>query len=59
VGIDIFHGYGFGMAKSSWFLPVAIPTRLKLERKMLWLSLTMDGLDQPTGNPSIGGDGRS
>jgi hypothetical protein len=25
-GIDIFHGYGFGMAKPSGFVPVAIST---------------------------------
>jgi hypothetical protein len=24
IGIDIFHGYGFGMAKPSGFVPVAI-----------------------------------
>jgi cytochrome c biogenesis factor len=24
MGIDIFHGYGFGMAKPSGFVPVAI-----------------------------------
>jgi hypothetical protein len=28
MGIDIFHGYGFEMAKSSGFVPVAISTRV-------------------------------
>jgi hypothetical protein len=27
MGIDIFHGYGFGTAKPSGFVPVAISTR--------------------------------
>jgi hypothetical protein len=26
MGIDIFHGYGFGTAKPSGFVPVAIST---------------------------------
>jgi hypothetical protein len=27
MGIDIFHGYGFGTAKPSGFVPVAISSR--------------------------------
>jgi hypothetical protein len=30
MGIDIFHGYGFGTVKPSGFVPVAISTRLDL-----------------------------
>jgi hypothetical protein len=29
MGIDIFHGYGFGTAKPSGFVPVAISSNLK------------------------------
>jgi hypothetical protein len=30
MGIDIFHGYGFGTAKPSGFVPVAISTLVLL-----------------------------
>jgi hypothetical protein len=34
MGIDIFHGYGFGTAKPSGFVPVAISSSAELKK---WL----------------------
>ena len=50
MGIDIFHGYGFGTAKPSGFVPVAISTpdalshfRATGRAKRLWSSTRLGG----------------
>jgi hypothetical protein len=38
MGIDIFHGYGFGTAKPSGFVPVAISIR-EYKLKTTWAGM--------------------
>jgi hypothetical protein len=42
MGTDIFHGYGFGTAKPSGFVPVAISTLNRLVNFMLRVPAQMD-----------------
>jgi hypothetical protein len=36
MGIDIFHGYGFGTAKPSGFVPVAISIQISQLEQQFW-----------------------
>jgi hypothetical protein len=49
MGIDIFHGYGFGMAKPSGFVPVAISSS-HVGSAILWLKVGHDG-ENDTSDP--------